>query len=366
MAPSTLHAVACAGAFGVSALAMSKPEGLRFGQSSAQERRLPKPWPSDLSRWAEPAFLNEHQADGPLFSEASEFQRAEVRSLVGDYNLTIAAFDHWTDQGVSGTLLAGHGWETTHIADLCDRYRKFGSVGNFLDVGANIGTFTIPMADCLQSNGGRVIAVEGMPPTADHLAVGILSNNIENVDMYNYAIGAPGDEMKVTMSLNPVNKGGSTVKGNKPFTEMDGQELQDLFHPKTREKLFAKTVDVKEYEVPLTTGDQMLQYNPAMKAIMVAKVDIEGHEGHFIRGSQLLFSDYPPCILTIELIPEWLDRAGTPPEQLLFLLDDWGYEIVPTIAQLKKSATRTLTQKDMQACVERVRSYADTGRRVKA
>jgi len=279
-----------------------------------------------------------------------------------NYNLTIAAFDTWVDQGVSGELNAGAGWETTHITQLCEEFKTHGEIGNFLDIGANIGTFTIPMADCLRSSGGRVIAVEGMPPTADHLAVGIRSNNMSNVDMYNYAVGAPGDETKVTMSLNPVNKGGSTVKGNKPFTEMGSDQLQDLFHPGKKEHKYAQKVTVEEYEVPLTTGDQILQYNPAMKALMAAKVDIEGHEGHFIRGSQLLFSDFPPCILTIELIPDWLERAGTPLEQLLFLLDDWGYETVPTVAQLKKAApkdqTRTLTQKDMQACVDRVRSYA--------
>jgi len=347
---SALRAVACAGALGVSALAISKPEGLSLSQG-AEEGRRPKPWPADLSRWA-----------GLSIHNSSEFQQAEVRSLVGDYNLTIAAYDRWVDQAVSGELLFGQGWETARIADLCSRYRMHGAVGNFLDVGANIGTFTIPMADCLRSSGGRVIAVEGMPPTADHLAVGIRSNNMSNVYMYNYAVGAPGDETKVTMSLNPVNKGGSTVKGNKPFTEMGSDQLQDLFHPGKKERRYAQKVIVEEYEVPLTTGDQILQYNPAMKALMAAKVDIEGHEGHFIRGSQLLFSDFPPCILTIELIPDWLDRAGTPVEQLLFLLDDWGYETVPTVSQLKKAApkdqTRILTQKDMQACVDRVRSYA--------
>mmetsp|Transcript_19571 Transcript_19571/g.51931 ORF Transcript_19571/g.51931 Transcript_19571/m.51931 type:complete len:361 (+) Transcript_19571:71-1153(+) len=358
MAPSALSAALRAGALGVAALAVSKPEGLRLGRV-AEDSRLPKPWPADLARWAAPSFLDKAQASGPLFSETSEFQRAEVRSLVGDYNLTIAAYEKWTDQGVSGELLGGRGWETSHIADLCKRYLKFGAVGNFLDVGANIGTFTIPMADCLQSHGGRVIAVEGMPPTADHLAVGILRNKLENVDMYNYAVGAPGDETKVTMSLNPVNKGGSTVKGNKPFTEMSDDQLQDLFHPG---KAYAPKVVVLEFDVPLTTGDKILENNPAMKAISFAKVDIEGHEGHFIKGSQLLFSEFPPCILTIELIEDWLERAGTPAGEILDLLAGWGYKNVPTAAELKKRGTQghtlTIHQKRMGACLNRVRSFA--------
>jgi len=357
MAPSALSAALRAGALGVAALAVSKPEGLRLGRV-AEDSRLPKPWPADLARWAAPSFLDKAQASGPLFSETSEFQRAEVRSLVGDYNLTIAAYEKWIDQGVSGELLGGRGWETSHIADLCKRYLKFGAVGNFLDVGANIGTFTIPMADCLQSHGGRVIAVEGMPPTADHLAVGILRNKLENVDMYNYAVGAPGDETKVTMSLNPVNKGGSTVKGNKPFTVMGEEELQKLFHPSKKAQTYAEKVAVMEYEVPLTTGDLMLQHNPAMKAIHIAKVDIEGHEGHFLKGASLLFSKFPPCIMTIELIPEWLERAGTPAKEVVDMLAGWGYKDVPSVAQFKKLGTRTIMQTDMTTCVERVRAYA--------
>ncbi|CAK0790500.1 unnamed protein product [Prorocentrum cordatum] len=200
------------------------------------------------------------------------------------------------------------------------------------------------MADCLRPRGGKVIAVEGMPPIADHLAVGILANNLQNVDLYNYAVGAPDDPKKVTMSLNPVNKGGSAVKGNKPFTEMSDDQLQDLFHPSKHEQKFAPRVTVEEYEVPLTTGDLMLQYNPAFKAILIAKVDIEGHEGHFLKGSQQLFSKYPPCIMTIEMIPEWLERAGTPVEDVLDLLVRWGYDHVPSAAHLRASSAQGQTK----------------------
>jgi len=346
MAPSALSAALRAGALGVAALAVSKPEGLRLGRV-AEDSRLPKPWPADLARWAAPSFLDKAQASGPLFSETSEFQRAEVRSLVGDYNLTIAAYEKWIDQGVSGELLGGRGWETSHIADLCKRYLKFGAVGNFLDVGANLGTFTIPMADCLRFRGGRVIAVEGSPRVADHLAVGILANNLQNVDMYMYAVGAPDDPKEVTMTLNPVNKASSAVKGNKPLAKMSTGQLE-------------------EYQVPLTTGDRMLASNPAMKAILVAKVGIEGHEGHFLEGSQRLFSQYPPCIMTIELIPEWLERAGTPVEDVLDLLVRWGYDHVPAAAHLRASSaqgqTKTIWQKNFMACMKRVETYAAESR----
>jgi len=343
MAPPVLRAVACASALGASAVALS-----------SQESRMPKPWPADLERWAH----------GPLFSGKEELYKATVKSAMGQHNLTLAAFDRWTDQGVSGQLFSSKGgWETDHIALLCERFKAHGGFGNFLDVGANIGTFTIPMADCLSlQGGGRVIAVEGMPPIADHLAVGILANNFQNVDMYNYAVGAPDDPKKVTMSLNPINKGGSAIKGNKPFTEMSDDQLQDLFHPNKKQQDKVERVTVKEYDVPLTTGDQMLQYNRALKAIHIAKVDIEGHEGHFLKGSQKLFSQYPPCIMTIELIPDWLERAGTPVEGILDMLVGWGYNHVPSAAHLRASntqgQTKTIWQKDFPACMRRVAKYA--------
>jgi FkbM family methyltransferase len=324
-----------------------------------QEGPQPDPAPADLS-----SYLARGLHDG----KASDLVRSSVKSLAGGNNLTIVAFDRWSDQMVSGHLLSGDGWETEHTKSLCNTFRSVGGgVGNVLDVGANIGTFSIPMADCLahvQTQGGstgKVIAVEGMPPTADHLVVGVLVNRLRNVDVYTYAVGGPHDPGHVTMSLNPVNKGGSTVKGNKPFTEMEGDQLQDLFQPGKNLRL-ARKVEVKEFSVELTTGDRMLHGNPAMKAIMIAKVDIEGHEGHFIQGSQRLFSEFPPCFMTIELIPEWLERAGTPVQGILDLLKGWGYKNVPTAEQLNqwstRSKTRTVEQRDMAKCLERVRSYA--------
>jgi len=348
MAPSPIRALACAGALAAPAAALSRQPGTGpLGAGGQQEvpEQPPAPRAADLERWAR----------GPLFSERGSLHHATVRSHRGTYDLTIAP--------LRGGQPLAEGWESGRTAELCRQFRDTaGEVGNFLDVGANIGTFTIPMADCLQSHGGRVIAVEGMPPTADHLAVGILRNKLENVDMYNYAVGAPGDETKVTMSLNPVNKGGSTVKGNKPFTEMSDDQLQDLFHPG---KAYAPKVVVLEFDVPLTTGDKILENNPAMKAISFAKVDIEGHEGHFLRGAQRFFSEYAPCVMTIELIPEWLERAGTPVEEILDSLKGWGYKGVPTVAQLKKASaqgkTKTFEQKDLAACLARVAAHAKEG-----
>jgi len=333
MAPSPIRALACAGALAAPAAALSRQPGTGpLGAGGQQEvpEQPPAPRAADLERWAR----------GPLFSERGSLHHATVRSHRGTYDLTIAP--------LRGGQPLAEGWESGRTAELCRQFRDTaGEVGNFLDVGANLGTFTIPMADCLRFRGGRVIAVEGSPRVADHLAVGILANNLQNVDMYMYAVGAPDDPKEVTMTLNPVNKASSAVKGNKPLAKMSTGQLE-------------------EYQVPLTTGDRMLASNPAMKAILVAKVGIEGHEGHFLEGSQRLFSQYPPCIMTIELVPHRLQRAGTPVEGILVQLASWGYGDVPTAAHLRASSaqgrTRTLAQRDLPACLERVRAHAAESR----
>jgi len=82
MAPPMLRAVASASALGSSAVALSMP----------QESQLTKPLPADLERWAH----------GPLFTDNSSLYHASVKSVAGkNYNLTVAAFDTWQDQGVS-------------------------------------------------------------------------------------------------------------------------------------------------------------------------------------------------------------------------------------------------------------------------
>jgi len=287
-----------------------------------------------------------------------------INSSRSSNTIGIEAF-HWSvDFEVSGALLSGRGWESNFTRQLCSDYQEYGDVGNILDVGASIGAITIPLADCLAGK-GKVLAVEGMPPTVDHLVMGILGNGMKNVDVYNLAVGASDDPGTVTLSLNPVDKGGSAVKGNKPFTQLIGfQAMHDFFKA---------NVVVKDFDVLLTTGDNMLLNNAAdMRAIMMARIDIGGHEGHFLKGSKLLFSQFPPCSLTVELTAEWLESAGTPVQDILDQFASWGYVGVPTVESL--SATQdslfmmsasvsdrkitSMVQKDMQKCRERVKSCA--------
>jgi len=152
MAFSRLRVVLSGCALGVSALTASQGM-LRMGQPE-EESPVPNPVPMDLVEWEREGWggvARRRALDG----EIDQPVPVQVDSLVTFFGkpgpkVTIVAFDKWLDQEVTGHLLAGEGWEAKHTKHLCSLFSKKGGVGNFLDVGANIGTFSIPMADCLK------------------------------------------------------------------------------------------------------------------------------------------------------------------------------------------------------------------------
>merc|ERR1712232_1369849 len=127
------------------------------------------------------------------------------------------------------------------------------------------------------------------------------------------------------MGLNPTNKGGSTVVGNKPWTLQDSHGT---------------------YSVGLTTIDAMAAHEQGLTQLLVAKIDIEGSEGHAIEGAMKLFANTPPCMLMIELNSDWLQRAGTPLNSVVLRLHDVGYD-TSSINMSEEIATYFLKQQDM-------------------
>lgn len=244
------------------------------------------------------------------------------------------------DQFVSGSLASSHEWEGTQVSRVCEEFQNVKGRADFVDVGANIGTYSIPLAVCLQQrgHGGKVIAVEGLPSIAKHLEASVARNGLEDtVDVYNYAVG--DGKMKansVKMNLAPTNKGGSSILGNKPKGLVEGGDVQD-----------GPVVESK-----VTTLDSILQRGEMKhRKIFAMKMDVEGSEGHALRGARQLLSEAPPCILQLELNVDWLKRAGTPRETVLDILRQAGYVTPETIEG--EMVTTSFRQKDFEACRSR-------------
>lgn len=274
--------------------------------------------------------------------DTSDMIKLHIKAFDGsDKNITIMGYPKEEDKEISGSLQADAHWETFQTGGLCSPWTEQHLRGVFLDVGTNIGTYSLPMADCIRPGGnGTVLSIEGMPQIADHYRAGILANEAKNVALYEYAVGGTSGPDYVTMTLDPQNKGGSSVTGNKAG---DASILK---------------AGVREIQVPLTTLDVMLKKDDRFKAVLSAKIDIEGNEGRMLQGAEEFFSNHTPCFLMIELIHEWLTNAGTPVEGILEKFGEWGYARVPTAEWLHKCSWRARTihlrHKNLEACYKRV------------
>jgi len=174
------------------------------------------------------------------------------------------------DEGVSSSIIHTGGWES-HI----EKYiiENMPVDGVFLDVGANLGFFSLLAADKMQEDrsSGRVIAVEANPIVLPYLMASIVESGLEHrIDVIPYA--ASGILGLVQMQENFVNNlGGVPMK-----------DLSELL-PSTNRKV-VPTVELDDILVDLTRLD-------------LVKMDIEGAEPKAIEGMSGLLHKFSPDII---------------------------------------------------------------------
>jgi FkbM family methyltransferase len=172
-----------------------------------------------------------------------------------------------------------------------------------VDVGANIGAHTLPMARAV-GNGGRVIAVE---PT-DYAFGKLTSNAALNPELRNritavqaMLVDKPSDEPAPTIySSWPLEKSGDVHPGH-------GGKLQT------------------------STGAQVTTLDDVVKKlgldrIDMMKIDIDGYECTMLRGALETLGRFKP-VLVMEISPYVLDEHGGSIEELASTLADLGYSI---------------------------------------
>jgi len=254
---------------------------------------------------------------------------ASIKSPAGDA-VIVVAFSPEADRHVSKALLTKGGWETNEIMHMYKTWQLAGKKGNFLDLGTNVGSWSLPIASALQSAGRKVISIEATPPIADHFRAGVVANQLDNVIFFGYAVGPPlaaNDSRTVQMALDPSNKGGTAVVGQK------GSKNKNLF------------------TIGLSTLDEMLQVVPEMANVLYAKADIEGYEGRALAGGQQLFGHSPPCALYIEIRQSNLAKHGDSVQNVQAKLSEFGYNIA---GGKKMGSDFEYRQTDYEKCVSRL------------
>lgn len=165
-----------------------------------------------------------------------------------------------------------------------------------LDVGANVGFYTLLLADRVGPT-GRVHAFE-----PDPLSFGILRRRAAgraNIEINQTAVGDRAGT--ITLYTNRSNRADNRV------------------HP----SLGAETAEA--VEVPLTTLDD---YCAALgiERIDAVKMDIQGAEVSALAGFRKTLSRLKLRWMLIEFSPEHLRGAGTSPEAFWAILAELGYE----------------------------------------
>jgi FkbM family methyltransferase len=206
--------------------------------------------------------------------------------------------------GVVLLLLFMHEYEPT-TTEVFKEYAKEGST--VIDIGANIGYFTLLAAQCVGGK-GKVVAIEPEEMNAKDLCANVALNGFTNVEIVKAAVSNKPGIAKLNVSAGESGE-------------------HSLVIPKSRK--YAMTQDVK-----LITIDDLYIRN-----ISLIKIDTEGHEYEVIEGAiKTLQKYYPPLI--IEIWPEGLNTSGHSVEEFGTLINSIGYNDISVIDEYKKEVRK--------------------------
>jgi FkbM family methyltransferase len=167
--------------------------------------------------------------------------------------------------------------------------------GTIIDVGANIGLYTI-RACAIVGPKGHVVSIEAAPPHADAVQKNIELNDVHNATLLNCAVGDMNGFAVLTLPRD-------TNLGMFTLGDVDG---------------------VEKFRVPIRRIDDIISENNVDRVDFI-KMDIEGSELHALRGARQTLERFHPTIL-IELNEIALKRCGTSSREVKSFLSSLGYK----------------------------------------
>jgi FkbM family methyltransferase len=226
------------------------------------------------------------------------------------------------DPVVSGAL-AFRAYERSELAFVG---KSLGRGMTVLDVGANVGLYSVLSGEAVGSS-GRVVALEPDPDSFFYLQESIRENGLENV----HAVNLAASDQKGVSRLY-------TSSGNRGDSRLYNNELSDG-------NIEIHTVRLDDY-LP-TVGVNELDF---------VKIDVQGFEGHVLAGLEQTIRRSPRLVMMSEFWPDGLRTAGTSPYELLAQLERWGLKLY----ELQSGGdTRLLTDKDSFIARWRGRQYTN-------
>jgi FkbM family methyltransferase len=171
----------------------------------------------------------------------------------------------------------------------------------FVDVGANIGLFTLLAAQRVGCR-GRVFTFEPSQSTFQRLKDNIHLNKLQNVKCYQLALSEREEMLSFTIAL-------------------DGWDAwNSLAHPTAGTTFTTETVKC-------ITWDQVTEREGLVGKVALMKIDVEGWETHVLRGAKNTLSRDDAPTLLIEFTEAAAQNAGTTCAALYRELESLGYQL---------------------------------------
>jgi FkbM family methyltransferase len=200
---------------------------------------------------------------------------------------------------IGGWISFSEFWTFSELVPHCeeklcsDTLAHSGKQAVAVDIGANIGVFACRIA----SLGFSVHAFEPIPETFERLRQNVEFNELGPMVYLNrIAVGAEVGTVSFETPANSPAQNRITISGGERTIEVPVIRLDDY------------------------CSDQNIQ------TIDFLKIDVEGMETRVIRGARRLLSEKRIAVILIEVCPWNLLNAGTSPEELFTIIDEYNYE----------------------------------------
>lgn len=230
------------------------------------------------TRWLNPR-LREHPRRAVVEARTGDVFAVDTRDLIQRYLYLFGA------------------WEP-HLTGWLRRRLRPGD--GFVDVGANIGVFSV-LAARLVGDEGRVVAIEASPDLHRHLVRNVRLNALGNVRALNAAVSDRPRTLTFALASSR-NTGANSIV---PY---DGP-VESSFQARARP--LPELLDAAE-----------------IATARVIKVDVEGAEGSVVRGlAPVLGALRPDAEITVEVSPERMVRLGDRVDDLLAVMRDAGFHV---------------------------------------
>lgn len=174
-----------------------------------------------------------------------------------------------------------------------------------LDVGANVGFYSVPIALAAKKIGARVVAVEPFPNNIDWLRENLCLNGAEDtVRVLPVALSDHAGTLPLVLAEDFVT--GANV-GN---AALDSDDLYDQ--------------SFRRVSVPVETLDDLWKDVGQSRPLRIVKIDIEGREAQFLEGARSTISNQRPVIM-MEVNRWFYEQRGLDFDTLIPSLLPSGY-----------------------------------------